>query len=141
MRITKEDIKERFKAYNQRYFDSALPACKCHIFKGNSFVGRYNYSYNSKGTIVGHIWIAYNVDWDEESLQDIIVHEMTHHYVQAIEGHQGGLFGHNWRFRRKQKKIVKEHGIVIHTHYHHLFLIGEKKPTTHFQKFRRRWGL
>lgn len=137
-KITKEDIKVRFIEYNKKYFNGILPSCKYHIFKGNGFFGRYTYSINAKNrTKIGHIWIAYNVNWEEDDLREIIIHEMIHHYVQMIEGHKGGLFGHNWRFQRQCKRIKKEYGITIHTLYSHLYHIGEKKPTNIFQKIRR----
>lgn len=140
MKITKEDIKTRFDEYNKKYFNGVLPSCKYHIFKSSSFFGRYTYSVNRKIN-VGHIWIAYNADWHEEDLREVIIHEMIHHYVQMIEGHKGGLFGHNWRFQRQSKRLKEEYGIIIHIKYPHLYHIGEKKPTNFFQKIRRYIGI
>ena len=137
--ITKNFVKEKFKEYNELYFNGILPSCKCHIFKSNNFFGRYTYSQTKKSN-VGHIWIAYNVDWHEDDLREIIIHEMIHHYVQMIEGHKGGLLGHNWRFKRQCKRMKKEYGIAIHILYPHLYHIGQKKPTNLFQKIRRFLG-
>ena len=140
MRIIKSDIKNRFEEYNKKYFNGILKSCKYHVFKSDGFFGRYNHTINKNG-ILGHIWISYNVEWKEEDLQDIIIHEMIHHYVQTIEGHKGGLFGHNWRFKRQCKRLKKDHNIVIHISYRHLYHIGEKKPTNLFQKIRRYIGV
>ncbi|MGN0237965.1 MAG: SprT-like domain-containing protein [Lepagella sp.] len=90
---------------------------------------------------MGHIGIAYNVDWSEEDLQDTIVHEMIHHYIRTIEGHKGGLLGHNWRFKRQCRRLKKEHNLNIHIHSCHISKIGEKKPTNLYQKIRRFFGL
>jgi len=141
MRITKEDIKVRFDEYNEKYFGGVLQPCKCHIAKEkSSALGLYNPSFKN-GKTIGHIWIAYYVDWTEEDLRDTIVHEMIHHYTQTIEGHKGGLFGHNWRFKRQCKRLKKEYGLNIYILPYNIFRIGEKKPTNLFQKIRRFvWG-
>lgn len=70
--------------------------------KGYSLWGRYTYSVAKDSKKNGHIWIVYNVDWNEEDLCEVIIHEMVHHYVQMIEGHKGGLLGHNSKFKTNQ---------------------------------------
>lgn len=55
--------------------------------KGFSLFGRYTYSVAKDSKKIGHIGIAYNVDWNEEDLCEVIIHEMVHHYVQMTEGH------------------------------------------------------
>lgn len=137
MIITNEDIKIRFDEYNKKYFGGVLPKCKCHSRRDKrSSFGTYTYT-RKNGKIEGHIWIARDVDWSEEDLREVIVHEMIHHYVRTIEGHKGGLFGHNWRFRRQCRRIKREYGINIHVHSTHIYHIGEKRPTNLFQKIRR----
>jgi hypothetical protein len=65
---------------------------KCHVNKRKlAPIGLYNPSFKN-GKIIGHIWITYYVDWTEEDLREVIVHEMIHHYTKTIEGHKGGLF-------------------------------------------------
>ena len=137
MRITKEDIRVRFDEYNKKYFDGVLQPCKCHVKKRKlGPLGLYHPSFKN-GKIIGHIWISYYVDWTEEDLRDVIVHEMIHHYTQTIEGHKGGLFGHNWRFKRLYRRLNKEYGLNIRIHPYHIYRIGEIKPTNIFQKIRR----
>ena len=138
MKITKEDIVTRFNEYNKKYFDGILPPCKCHVImkKEHTPLGFYN-SIERKGKLIGHIWIASNVDWNEEDLREVIVHEMIHHYVRIIEGHKGGLFGHNWRFKRQCKRLKDDYGIIINTTSYNICRIGQKKPTNSFQRFRR----
>lgn len=67
--------------------------------KGYSLLGRHTYSVAKDSKKIGHIWIAYNVDWNEEDLCEVVIHEMVHHYVQMIKGHKGGLLGHNRKFK------------------------------------------
>ena len=141
MRITKEDIKVRFDEYNKLYFGGCLSPCKYHIIREKRCpLGLYNPSFKN-GKIIGHIWIAYQVDWEEDGLKEVIIHEMIHHYVQTIEGHKGGLFGHNWRFKRQCKRLKKEYGLNIRICSFDICRIGQKKPTNLFQRLRRRiWG-
>ena len=137
MKITKEDIKFLFKEYNKLYFDGVLPSCKCHGLREKSCLGRYTYFRKSNGKYEGSIWIAYYVDWTEETLREVVVHEMIHHYVQTIEGRRGGLFGHNWRFHRQMRRLKKNYGLVIKVSG----LLNEKKPTNLYQRICRFLGL
>ena len=138
MKIAKEDIVTRFNEYNKKYFDGILPPCKCHVIKEKEHtpLGLYN-PIERKGKLIGHIWIASNVDWNEEDLREVIVHEMIHYYVRMIEGHKGGLFGHNWRFKRQCKRLKDDYGLIINTASYNICRIGQKKPTNSFQRFRR----
>lgn len=138
MKIAKEDIVTRFNEYNKKYFDGILPPCKCHVIKEKEHtpLGLYN-PIERKGKLICHIWIASNVDWNEEDLREVIVHEMIHHYVRTIEGHKGGLFGHNWRFKRQCKRLKDDYGLIINTTSYNICRIGQKKPTNSFQRFRR----
>jgi hypothetical protein len=141
MKITKEDIKVRFDEYNKKYFDGILTPCKCHVNKiKRSGLGLYHPSFKN-GEIIGHIWISYYVDWTEEDLREIIVHEMIHHYTQTIEGHRGGLFCHNWRFKRQCKRLKKEYDLTIHIYPYNICRLWQKKPTNLFHKICRFvWG-
>jgi len=109
--VTKKEIEERYKIYNIEYFEGVLPPCKCSIFYGNQIFGRYTKN---------HIWISVNVDWAEDTIKEVILHEMVHHYVYSIEHKNGGLFGHNWRFRRMCRKIKKRYNIKIHVKAFHI---------------------
>lgn len=119
--LTKEAIKERYDMYNEAYFDGVLPQCRFYVIREKSGpFGRYNHSVGRNGQIVGHIWISKQVRWNEAALQETIVHEMIHHYLQAVKGKWGGLFGHNWRFRRECRKMKKRYGLEIHARCPHL---------------------
>lgn len=137
MKIIKEDIIARFDEYNKKYFDGVLQPCKCHVNKiRQSGLGLYNPIFKN-GKLICHIWISYYVDWTEENLREIIIHEMIHHYVRTIERHRGGLFGHNWRFKRQCKRLKKQYGLNIHIFSFDICKIWQKKPTNIFQKIRR----
>ena len=48
--------------------------------------------------------------------EDIIIHEMIHHYVRTIDRQWGGLFGHGRLFRRQCKRLKRDYGLAITIH-------------------------
>ena len=67
--INKKIIKELYKEYNTMYFNGVLSLCDCHYIKLDA-MGRYT---NQNGK--GKIWITNDVDWTEETLREVLVHE------------------------------------------------------------------
>ena len=126
-RITKEDIRTRFKEYNRIYFDGQLKHCKFSVQKQFS-LGTYTSKKEKGGTITGHIWIANDVDWTEETLQEVIIHEMIHHYVKTIDKQFSGLFGHGFPFLRQCRRLKRDYGLTIHV-TSPLLHVNQKKPT------------
>ena len=144
MKITKEDLKARFDEYNRLYFGSALPRCEFSVTK-LSCLGRYMFSSGKNGKRKYRIGLTCDVNWTEDSLRDVLIHEMIHHYVVAIDGCKGidgfswyGLFGHGKRFRRQVRRIKRQFGQIIHIHPHHIYHIRERVPTSWWGKFVRR---
>ena len=144
MKITKEDLKARFEEYNRLYFGSALPRCEFSVTK-LSCLGRYMFSSGKNGKRKYRIGLTCDVNWTEDSLRDVLIHEMIHHYVVAIDGCKGidgfswyGLFGHGKRFRKQVRRIKRQFGQNIHIHPHHIYHIRERVPTSWWGKFVRR---
>ena len=144
MKITKEDLKVRFDEYNHQYFNSVLPQCEFSVIK-LSCLGRYMFSSGKNGKRKYRIRLTSDVNWTEESLRGVLIHEMIHHYVVAIDGCKGidgfswyGLFGHGKRFRRQVRRIKRQFGQNIHIHPHHIYHIRERVPTSWGGKFVRR---
>ena len=106
-RITKEDIRIRYKEYNRLYFCNQLKHCKFSVQK-QSPLGTYTSKKEKDGTITGHIWIAYDVDWTEETLREVIIHEMIHHYVKTIDKRFSGLFGHGYPFLKQCRRLKRD---------------------------------
>ena len=88
MKITKEDLKVRFDEYNHQYFNSVLPQCEFSVIK-LSCLGRYMFSSGQNGKRKYRIRLTSDVNWTEETLRDVLIHEMIHHYVVAIDGCKG----------------------------------------------------
>lgn len=108
MEVNKKILKALYREYNKLYFDNILSPCDCHYIKLDAF-GRYT---NQNGK--GKIWITTDVDWTEETLRKVLVHEMIHHYVKTIDGKNEYLFfRHGFKFRRQMKRINKEFGLGI----------------------------
>ena len=108
MEVNKAIIRDLYKEYNKLYFGGVLSLCDCHYIKLDAF-GRYT---NQNGK--GKIWITNDVDWTEETLREILVHEMIHHYVKNILGKNEYLFfRHGFRFRHMMRKLNKEFGLGI----------------------------
>ena len=121
MEITKKLLKELFKKYNSLYFDNVLPICEFHYLKLDS-IGTY-----TNGGKTGKIWITNDVDWTDETLRDVLVHEMIHHYIDTVEKKKfDGLFGHGFFFRRKMNKINKKFGLNIKTFFSDIKLKNKK---------------
>ena len=144
MKITKEDLKVRFDKYNHQYFNSVLPQCEFSVIK-LSCLGRYMSSFGKNGKRKYRIRLTSDVNWTEESLRNVLIHEMIHHYVVAIDGCKGidgfswyGLFGHGKRFRKQVRRINREHGLKIHIHGDsNLYHKNEIVPTSWWGKFVR----
>ena len=111
------------------YFGGYLPMCAFSLLRSwnSSQLGRYTYKYDRRGRVVGRIAISDKVNWTEEALREVIVHEMIHHYLQAIKHKSGGIFGHNWRFRKECRRLKKEHGLRIRPHCYHLRHLRKKQ--------------
>ena len=142
MKITKELIKKKFKEYNDKYFNSILPKCEFSACKLHCF-GQYTCA-KSKSSKRNRIWITTDVDWTEETLKDVLIHEMIHHYVTTVDGCElfdgfswYGLFGHGKHFRKQVNRLKKEFGLNVHIHYPFLKKKKEKIPTSSFQKLLR----
>ena len=129
--------------YNNLYFYGRLKKCRI-LYSRFIHFGHYFYKTKYNGEIDGTIWITNDVDWTEETLKDVLIHEMIHHYVVSVDNCRGidgfgwyGLFGHGWHFRRQIRRIKKEFGLKIHIHHSYIYHRKEKIPTTFFGKLLR----
>ena len=117
MEVTKQMIKERFDEYNKLYFGGKLGKCKFYLLPRNTKgCGRFVSRKDSKSNEFGCIWIANSVDWKEEELREVIVHEMIHMYiimVQKIPWPFNGVFGHGLFFRLQCFRMYIKYGIKV----------------------------
>ena len=98
--ISKEFVKEKFKEYNDLYFNGELKMPKITLIDGTKYAGQFVYK---KGGLYAkpqdkdklrytEIQIAENIIWTEKSFRSVLVHEMIHYYIQAKNLYQHWLF-------------------------------------------------
>ena len=127
MNITKDTLKKLFKEYNKKYFNNELTVCAMHYYNIGDCFGRYISKKDKNGNVKGNIWITTNVDWTENTLKCVLIHEMIHHYIDTVEKKKfDGLFGHGFFFRRKMNKINKKFGLNIKTFFSDIKLKNKK---------------
>ena len=71
-KITKEDIRVRYKEYNRLYFGNQLKHCKFSVQKMSWCEGMYTYKKEKDGIIEGRIWLTNDIDWTEATLRETI---------------------------------------------------------------------
>ena len=84
MEIAKEDLRLRFDEYNQLYFEGKLKRAKMG-FLSKSFktiVGIFEFEIDKNRRVKNpSIKISKRIDWDEEKLRRVLLHEMAHFSV------------------------------------------------------------
>lgn len=111
MEITPTLLRELFNRYNEEYFEGLLPAnVKFSTYEGRRSFGMYLKKGATSSIREPEIRLVRNVEWEEENLKSVILHEMCHHYVIAKNG---GKSGHNIEFFRIAKRISKLSNINV----------------------------
>ena len=117
VRITKQEIEERYHRYNEAYFAGKLPR-RMHF---DTYVGKTSFgiaTLHSHKKCKDKIEIARNVQWSEADLKSTIVHEMVHLYLWYYDPRYGGknpLYNrpHGILFRREGRRLREQYGIDI----------------------------
>ena len=123
-------LREKFDEYNKLYFNDKLGSCQfSYLNKNNSAYGRYSRRKTSSGQETSRIWMGRCIAWNEERLQEILLHEMIHMYVETVKHkHYDGLFGHGWRFRRQCHRLKRWHVVKVRVHPHYERLDKSLEP-------------
>ena len=130
MEVTKEEIERRFIEYNQLYFGGILKKPRCSTCRNKHFVGIFGYSgFTPDGEVISpSITIDNDIDWDDTTLKDTILHEMIHYYITVTEHRSSG---HGCSFRKICKRLYDEYGISVSVGgTYKLFRKCEKKTST-----------
>ena len=113
MKITKENLRILYAKCNEKYFNGELGKCDFSIFpQNNPSFGWYNGRDDKYGRPNDKIWIGTCIEWTEDKLERVMVHEMIHMYNHRAEKKKWkGLLGHGKCFRKHCKRIKREFGI------------------------------
>ena len=115
IKLTKELLEELYPQYNEMYFGGELPAaCEFHLIPKTErgAFGFYREKTDRKGRIIPRIWMSTAIAWTDELLREVLVHEMIHLYNARVEKRTWfGILGHGRCFRRKARKITRQHGL------------------------------
>ncbi|MGM9746450.1 MAG: SprT-like domain-containing protein [Paludibacteraceae bacterium] len=126
--ITKEFVKEKFKEYNELYFNGELKMPKITLIDGTKYAGTFTCRHNkTTGKLYEQeIGIAYNVLWNIKTFENTLVHEMIHYYVNTKEVNPlKGDFQHCGLFWKMKIKLNWKYGLHIKNRDTHLKLKNE----------------
>lgn len=125
MEINKELIKNKFKEFNKKFFNGNLPIPKNFAVKQYNLVaGQIIVNKKTKKPTVTII-ISNCFDYNETTLNEVILHEMIHYYL-FIKGDKGA-FSHKKSFKNECERFKNEFGIEIHTTAKHIKLYDKYK--------------
>lgn len=107
--ITKADLRKRFEAYNQLYFKGRL---KTPVFKFITAKSPYGSCHTKKDRC--EIWMSKYTKWTDETLKNVLIHEMIHQYVyEVLHGCKYTLFPHGIRFCYVRWRLNKKYNLKI----------------------------
>ncbi len=126
MEISKELIKRKFNLFNNKCFHSQLPMPNSFSVKSyRQVAGQCIINTNGKKPRVSII-ISRCFDFDEEALDETIIHEMIHYYL-FLQGNKRWM-KHGKAFKDECKRIKMLYGITIHRNAYHINLNEKYKP-------------
>lgn len=111
MRATIKFLEECFRRFNREYFLDRLPVPNLHITSARTFMGQFRVNVTRKGlrrTETLHLSLSNRYDMPEETLEDIVIHEMIHLmiHVEKIKDDSA----HGQVFRRQMHDINRRFG-------------------------------
>ena len=81
MKITIEDLQNRFAEYNRLYFHSSMKMPKLKIGKWSYGSIHGSYRYTRKGEPLISIRDTKSLKWTDAKLKNVLIHEMMHYYM------------------------------------------------------------
>lgn len=123
--LTVEEIQARFVEYNHTYFNDELRTPLLKIHAGEPY-GEF------KNKPRKTITISKDVQWDDDSLKNVIVHEMIHCF-NCQQKHFENM--HGKYFRAEQRRIYAQFGYKVQTRHYYLFK-DEKPPKSTLLRIR-----
>ena len=113
MKINKGLIKEKFNEYNKLYFNSELPKCEIRIKSAYRYYGLFKCKFDEKYKKVTckSITISDLYDYTEETLANILIHEMIHYYLAYK--HIDNELSHGDAFKKMANEMNEKYNMKI----------------------------
>lgn len=109
MKITKEEVKKRYSEYNKLYFGNKLKMPKFYFLNS-----KLPYGTCIRDKKQCDIWISKRIDWTDEFLKNILIHEMIHQYVyEVLHGWKYSPIQHGPLFHFVRWKLIRKYGLTI----------------------------
>lgn len=107
--LTKGMLKERFKEYNKLYFGNKLKMPKFYFLSS-----KLPYGMCIRDKKQCDIWISKRIDWTDEFLKNILIHEMIHQYAyEVLHGWKYSPIQHGPLFHFVRWRLIKRYGLEI----------------------------
>lgn len=115
MKINKKILKEKYQEYNRLYFNSELPYCDLRISSAYRYYGLFKCKIDEKYKKVTckSITISDLYDYTEESLKNILIHEMIHYYLIIKKKLFKDSFSHGPEFKKMADEYNKKYNLNI----------------------------
>ena len=113
MEVTKEDLKQKFDEYNRLYFDGKLKPAKMGFISKSfkTIVGQFEFKIDKKRHLKNKsIKINKGIDWDEEKLRRVLLHEMIH--LSVTQKYKRSM-KHGMAFIKECKRIENQYGVKV----------------------------
>ena len=115
MQVTKKLLKEKFCCFNERYFENKVCDCDFRVENSNDRLGRFVDKDVVKPILCVSKTDFYNneVGWDEDRLDNTILHEMIHALIYTRHGVKSSIGCHSIEFRLISTRIFLKYGVWI----------------------------
>ena len=113
MTIAKGDLQLRFDEYNRMYFEGKLKRAKMG-FLSKSFktiVGIFEFEIDKNRRVKNpSIKVSKRIDWDEEKLKSVLLHEMAH--LSVTQKYRKGK-KHGIAFIKECKRLESQYSVKV----------------------------
>ncbi len=115
MEVTKEVLKEKFKYFNEKYFENEICNCNFRVEKDNINLASFIEKNVSKPiiSVSKDDFLNDEIGWTEDRLDNVLLHEMIHALIHTRHGITPVIGCHGLRFRIISTKIFLKYGVWI----------------------------
>lgn len=113
MEVTKELLSDLFDQYNRLYFDGRLKRAKMGFISKNfkTIVGQFEFEIDKNRHLKNKsIKINKGIDWDEEKLRRVLLHEMIH--LSVTQKYRRSM-KHGFAFIKECKRIESQNHVKV----------------------------